>query len=363
MEVNMKKIGMSVLAVLIMCLIAMPLSSCGSDDKKTETTEEVAKVKAPEPAKAPEPVKQMELTFSIFLPPKHAQAQAAINWAKEIEKRTNNEVKITIFAGGTLTKGPEVYNGVVNGISDIGFSCFAYSKGRFPIMSAIDLPMGYLNGKVASKVANDFAQKYALAELKDVKLLYVHGHGPGLLHSQKPVKKLEDLKGMKIRSTGFSAKVVTALGGVPVAMGQGGTYEALKTGVVEATIAPIEVLKGWKQAEVIKYTTECSAVGYTTAMYIVMNRAKWNSLSPDLQKIFEQVSEQWVAVHGAEWDVADDAGRAFTLERGNQIIPLSDEENAKWAAASQPVIADYENSTPNGATYVEAIKKAIAEAS
>lgn len=333
----MKKIGLSLLAVFVGVAMLTPMPCLASD--------------------------QVELTYSIFLPEKHAQAQAAINWAREVEKRTQGAVKITIFAGGTLTKGPKVYEGVVSGISDIGNSCFAYSKGRFPVMQAIDLPMGYTNGKVASQVANEFAQSHASQDLKDVKLLYVHAHGPGLLHTQEPVKKLEDLKGMKIRSTGFSAEVVTALGGVPVAMGQGGTYEALKTGVAEGTVAPIEVLKGWKQAEVIKYTTECSAVGYTTGMFVIMNLSKWNALSPELQKVFEEVSAEAVAAHGAAWDEADKAGRAFTLEKGNKIIPLSKEENARWAKAAQPVIAKYEEKTPNGKEYVVEIRKAIEKAS
>ncbi|MBI9077680.1 MAG: TRAP transporter substrate-binding protein [Desulfatibacillum sp.] len=316
-------------------------------------------VMAPLPCVAGEKV---NLSYSIFLPEKHAQAQAAIQWAKEVEKRTNGDVTITVFAGGTLTKGPNVYEGVVSGISDIGNSCFAYTSGRFPVMQAIDLPMAYPNGKVASRVANDFAMKHADQDLKDVKLLYVHAHGPGLLHTQKPVRNLADLKGMKIRSTGFSAEVVTALGGVPVAMGQGGAYEALKTGVVEGTITPIESLKGWKQAEVVNYTTECSAVGYTTAMFVVMNKDKWNSLSADTQKIMEDVSAEWVDVHGVAWDVADDEGRAFTLEKGNEIIPLDDKENALWSETAQPVITKYEESTPNGSTYVTEIREAIKKA-
>jgi TRAP-type transport system periplasmic protein len=131
--------------------------------------------------------------------------------------------------------------------------CFAYTAGRFPVMEALDLPMGYPNGYTATMVANDFYNKFKPAEISGVKMLYLHAHGPGLLHSRKPVSKLEDLRGLKVRCTGFSAKAATAhLGAVPVAMAQGAAYEALQKGVVEATFAPIEVLKGWKQAEVIK---------------------------------------------------------------------------------------------------------------
>jgi len=280
-----------------------------------------------------------------------------MDWAKEIEKRTGNKVQITVFPGGTLTKAPQCYSGVVEGISDLGFSLFAYTRGRFPVMAAVDLPMGYPDGKVASMVAQEFAKDFKPKELNDVKVLYLHAHGPGLLHTKKPVRKLEDLKGMKIRATGLSAKVVKALGGVPVAMPQGGTYEALSKGVVEGTFGPMEVLKGWKQAEVIKYTTECYSVGYTTTFFVVMNLKKWNALSPEIQKVFEEVSNKYVKVHGEVWDSTDEEGRKYTKSLGNEIIPLSDEESARWRKAVEPVIADYIANTPDGDVYVKKINE------
>lgn len=299
----------------------------------------------------------IKLTFSIFFPPTHGQTKAAMDWAKEIEKQTNGKVQITIFPAGTLTKAPQCYSGVVKGISDLGFSLFAYTRGRFPVMAAVDLPMGYPNGKVASRVAHEFAKAFNPKELHDVKVLYLHAHGPGLLHTKKPVAKLEDLKGMKVRATGLSAKVVKALGGVPVAMPQGGTYEALQKGVVEGTFGPIEVLKGWKQAEVVKSTTECYGVGYTTTFFIVMNLDKWNALPDDVKKVFDEVSEKYVDVHGKVWDSTDVEGRKYTQKLGNKIITLSDEENAKWRKAAAPVIDDFIKNTPNGEMYVNKIKE------
>lgn len=303
------------------------------------------------------------LTFSIFFPPTHDQAVTAMDFATEVEKRTEGRIRITSFPGGTLTKAPQVYDGVVNGITDLGNSCFAYTRGRFPVTAVLDLPMGYPNGKVATEVANNFAKSINAEELKDVKILYVHAHGPGLLHTKTPVRTLEDLKGMKIRATGQSAKVVEALGAVPVAMPQGDTYEALQKGVVEGTFAPIETLKGWKQAEVIKYTTECYDIGYTTAMFVVMNRNQWNSLTELDQKIIEDVAAEYAGIHGETWDRADQEGKEFTLSLGNEMIPLSAEESARWRKAVEPVINNYMANTPNGAEYVEQIRALIAEAS
>ncbi len=100
--------------------------------------------------------KTVNLNYSIFFPPTHDQCKTGVSWAKEVEKRTNGRVKITVFPGGTLTKANQCYDGVVKGISDIGMSCFAYTRGRFPLMEAVDLPLGYPNGQVATHVATEF---------------------------------------------------------------------------------------------------------------------------------------------------------------------------------------------------------------
>jgi TRAP-type C4-dicarboxylate transport system substrate-binding protein len=285
--------------------------------------------------------KSIHLTYSIFFPPTHGQCLAGMEWAKEIERLTEGKVKITVFPGGTLTKANQCYDGVVKGISDIGMSCFAYTRGRFPVMEALDLPLGYPTGLAATRVANAFYGTFAPDELNDVKVLYLHAHGPGLLHTRKPVKTLADLRQLKIRSTGLSAKVVEALGAVPVAMPQGDTYESLQKGVVEGTFGPMEVLKGWRQAEVVKYTTDCNSVGYTTAMFVVMNKTKWNALPADVQAIFESTSRKWIDVHGQRWDQGDDEGRNYATSLGNTILSLSDEESSQWKARIRPIIDAY----------------------
>ncbi len=315
--------------------------------------------------KSPGSGSTVEFSYSIFFPPTHAQCKAGMAWAKEIEKRTNGAIKINIFPGGTLTKANETFDGVMKGISDIGMSCFAYTRGRFPVMEAADLPLGYPSGTVATKTVNEFYKIMKPKELKDVKVLYIHAHGPGLLHAKKEIKSLADIKGLKIRSTGLSAKVVTALGGTPVAMSQGATYEALQKGVVEGTFAPIETLKGWRQAEVIKSTTDCRDIGYTTSMFVIMNRAKWNSLTDDQKKIFTEVSDQWVAEHGKTWDQADVAGKEYTKKLKNKIVSLSKAENSKWVKAVESVINDYKKEAKkkgiDGARSVAELKKLIAK--
>jgi TRAP-type transport system periplasmic protein len=283
----------------------------------------------------------IKLSYSVFFPPTHAQCIAATNWAQEIGKRTGGRVEITVYPAGSLTKADQCYEGVIKGVSDLGMSCFAYTRGRFPLLEGLDLPLGYPNGMTATRLANAMVEKYRPAELSDVHVLYVHAHGPGILASKKAVRSLADLKGLKIRATGLSAKIVESLGGTPVAMSQPETYEALSKGVVEATLCPIETLKGWKQGEAIDYVVDSSAIGYTTAMFVVMNQDKWARLPADIQKVFTDVSREWVGRHGEAWDQADRAGREFVTQLKRQFIPLPDAEQQRWKTAVKPILEDY----------------------
>jgi TRAP-type C4-dicarboxylate transport system substrate-binding protein len=307
----------------------------------------------------------IQLSYSVFFPPTHIQCKTAEAWADEIEKRSEGRVEITVYPAGTLTSAPQCYDGVVNGISDIGMSCFAYTRGRFPFLEGLDLPLGYPNGMAASRIANDMAKKYEPAELDDTHLMYIHAHGPGLLASKKPVRSLEDLQGLKVRATGLSAKIVSSLGGTPVAMSQPETYEALQKGVVEATLCPVETLKGWKQGEVIESVTDSSMIGYTTSMFVVMNKSVWDSLPADLQQLFTDVSAEWVDKHGEAWDEADAEGWAFVESLERETVELSEEEAARWKEAVQVVVDEFEESAEAkdlpGSELVADIRSAISE--
>lgn len=305
------------------------------------------------------------LNYSIFFPPSHIQCQTAVSWAEEIERRTEGRLVIRIFPGGTLTPADQVYEGVVRGISDIGMSCFAYTRGRFPLLEGLDLPLGYPNGMTATRIATEMARKYQPEEIADTKLLYIHAHGPGILASKRPVRATSDLQGLKVRATGLSARIVDSLGAVPVAMSQPETYEALQRGVVDATLCPIETLKGWNQGEVIQYVTDTSVIGYSTAMFVVMNRRAWNNLPPDVQQIVLEVSDEWVEKHGAAWDQADAEGLAFVNQLGREIITLPDEVNEELKVAVSGILEDYvvraENSGLPGRRFLTDLQARVAE--
>ena len=286
--------------------------------------------------------KTIKLTYSNFFPPTHIQSILAEAWCKEVEKRTKGQVKVDYYPGQTLTKAKQNYDGVVTGQSDLGLCLFAYNRGRFPVMAAVDLPMGYTSGKVATQVANAVYEKFMPKELMDTKVMYLHAHGPGIVHTKnKPIKTMADLKGLKFRGHGTSAEIVKALGANPVPMPMPELYQSLQKGVVEGALYPFEVNKGWKMGEVTDYSTACFSIAYTSTFYVVMNKDKWASIPADLQKIIEGINQEWIAKHGDAWDSSDVKGIVYGLSIGNDILGLDKKEAAKWKKAVAPVIDNY----------------------
>lgn len=185
--------------------------------------------------------KPVTLTYSNFFPPTHVQSKLAQAWCDEVEKKTDGRVTVQYFPGQTLTKGTQNYDGVVSGLSDIGLSLFAYTRGRFPVMEAVDLPLGYDSGITATKVVNTVYEKLQPKELENTQVMYLHAHGAGLLHtSGKAIRTLEDFKGMKLRGHGTSAQMITALGGIPVSLPMPELYQSLQKNIVQGLCTPLK---------------------------------------------------------------------------------------------------------------------------
>ncbi|MDA8136314.1 MAG: TRAP transporter substrate-binding protein [Desulfobacteraceae bacterium] len=283
-----------------------------------------------------------ELTYADFFPPTHKQSQLAASWCAEVEKRTNGEVVIKYFPAGSLAKGPQIYDGVISGIADIGLTVLSYTAGRFPVATAIDLPMGYKNGTQATRVANAVLNKFQPKEFDDTQIMYLHAHGPGLLHTvSKKVVTLDDMKGLKIRGTGTSGSIISALGGSPVGKPMNETYELLQKGVVDGALYPVESNKGWKLGEVTKYMMENYSTAYSLAFGVMMNKAKWKALSPETQNIINTINAEWVVKTGQGWDDIDKEGLDFFKEKGGEIVPQSPEESENWQKAIAPIFDEY----------------------
>ncbi|MDZ4133187.1 MAG: TRAP transporter substrate-binding protein DctP [Dethiobacteria bacterium] len=179
-------------------------------------------------------------------------------------------------------------------------------------------------------------------EVQDTQLMFVLATGPGDLFTTRPVEKLADLKGMKIRAAGLSADTLALLGATPEAMPQPDAYEALARGLVDGNLAPIEVLQGWRHAEVTDYVTRTPFL-YNALFFVTMNSDKWNALPEDLQEIFVRVSEQFhEQVAAGLWDAQNERALEWAIEEtGQEVITLSEEEMEIWINIVLPIQEDF----------------------
>jgi TRAP-type C4-dicarboxylate transport system substrate-binding protein len=284
----------------------------------------------------------IKLKAANYLPVTHKMSLLSGWFCDEVKKRTNGQVEITYYPGGTLLNPVKMFDGVVTGISDLGLSHTSYTRGRFPMSEIFDLPLGFPSGWVATGVSTDFFNKYKPREWNDVHVLYVTNPGPlVLLTVSKPVRTLEDLKGLRIRAVGQMSDVVKALGGAPIPLEMPDVYDALRRAVIEGITVDLSTLKYWKFAEVIKYVTADWQLGTGYTFYFVMNKDKWNALPPNIQKIFTEVAFETKEKQAALWNEMDIEGRDALKSAGGQIIPLSDVEAAKWIKSVEPIIGAY----------------------
>lgn len=342
---SVRSIGLSVLLIWALLFLA----GCGGTEPVAEGEEEKAVV---------------EMKLAHFFPATHpAETDLIQPWAKAIEEATEGRVKITSYPGQTLLQADAVYDGVVNGIAELGLSCFSYTRGNFPVLEVFELPgIKYVNSKSASKVAWEGIKELNPQEIQDTKLMMVLTTGPGDLYTKVPVRFLSDMKGLEIRATGLSAKTLETLGASPVAMAQSEAYEALSKGVVNGNLGPVEVLQGWKQAEVTQYLTMTPFL-YNTLFFITMNLDSWNSLHPDDQKAIEAVNEVFFekAAMGL-WDKQNEDALKYAVdEKGMEVIELSPEEEEKWIGLVQPIQDDFaakmDQQGLSGQEILETVKK------
>lgn len=290
------------------------------------------------PAQAKEKV--YEFNFSNITPAAHPYYSKIMEpWAREIEKRANGKVKITLYPAGTLVQGNVMYSGIKDGITDIGTSSFGWEVGIHPLFEGVAYAPGFPNAMASCRIVNQLYEKFKPKELADTHVLFLMAATPMHLWSKKPVRKMEDLKGMEIRAAGGTGKLIKLLGAVPVSATQGEVYEMLSKGIVKGSVSSLDVLKGFRQAEVVSSVT--LAYFHTAPFFTCMNRDKWNSLPPDIQKIFTEVSQEFISIAGNAWDKGGEEGLQYAKAEGLEIITLPPKEKARWHAKYKPLQDQY----------------------
>jgi TRAP-type C4-dicarboxylate transport system substrate-binding protein len=261
-------------------------------------------------------------------------------WAKEVEKRTNGKVKIQTFPGGTLLPAKNIFDGVISGMADIGNFAMSYQPGRFPISEAIDLPIGFTSAKAASLALLDLIEKYNAKEFEKVKILTLFTCPPANIMTKTPVKSLKDLKGLELRVGGTQADIIKNLGGIPVAMPQSDTPEAIQKGVVKGHVSSMEVLKDFNYAA---YTPNATIANlWVVTFAVVMNKDKWNSLPADVKKLFDDMKREQAEWTGKYVDDHVQEALAWSKQKYNlQVFELPASDKAQIPKLLNPIIDAY----------------------
>jgi len=270
-------------------------------------------------------------------------------WLKQLEEATGGKVKIQAYHGETLAKATDLWNATKTGIADIGWISHGYYPNLTPLSDVISLPaLPFTTAEKGSEVMWKLYEQFPEIqnEFKDVKVLLFYTSEPyTLITRNKPVKSIEDLKGLKIRMVGGPpTEMIKALGGAPLFVSMADAYISLSKGVMDGMGTPWEAIQTFRFYEVVNHYTQ---VPFPAAYFsIVMNKDTWNSLPADIQSAITSVS----GLGGSKFWGRNffDNAKPVALEKikasGNadHIYSLSPEERERWLEiGGQPVWSEW----------------------
>jgi TRAP-type C4-dicarboxylate transport system substrate-binding protein len=288
---------------------------------------------------------EVTLRMHHFLPPvSNGHAKFLKPWADKVGADSNGRIKIDIFPsmqlGGTP---PQLFDQARDGVVDIVWTLPGNTPGRFTGIEAFELPfVANKRALVNSLALTDYAEQNLKDEFKDIKPICFWAHDHGLIHANKPVKTMEDLKGLKLRfPTRLAGEALRALGANAIGMPIPQVPESLAQRVIDGCVVPWEVVPSIKVQELVKNHTEIpgSPTFYVATFVLAMNRAKYDGLAPDLKAIIDKnAGAAAAAMAGKVWDEQAVVVAEMVKKRGNNIITLEEAEAARWRKTTEPVI-------------------------
>lgn len=322
-------------------------------------------------AAVPAFAQEVTLKLHQFLPAQANIPKYVLDvWADKVEADSAGRIKIERYPAMQLGGKPnELYDQVVDGVADIVWTVAGYTPGRFPRAEVFELPFIMTNAEATSRAYWDlFESDMKDADYKDVHMIGVWVHGPGVIHSKAPITNVSDLNGVKLRApTRTTNMLFSALGATPVGMPVPAVPESLSKGVIDATVIPWEVTGALKVAELVGNHTEFTGASlYTTSFVFAMNKDRYDSLPDDLKAVIDANSgAEFSAFAGKTMQEYDAPSRQIAVDRANTIIELTPEQVNEWRAAAAPVIeqwkAEMTTAGIDGADLIARAEAAIAK--
>jgi len=265
-----------------------------------------------------------------FLP---AQSPAHKNfiqpWADSVEKASNGRIEVKVYGGMQLGgKPPALIDQVTDGFVDVIWTLPGYTPGRFPAISAFELPFMVTDAYETSQALQGYYEANASVqkEFADIHPLFFWTHDRGVLYTKEsPILKVEDFKGRKMRNPSRPvASALDALGATPVGMPVPAMPQALAKNVIDGTVVPFEIVPAFKLHELVDYAVEMESPEgrglYTSVFLFGMNKAKYESLDADLKKVIDDHSGmEWAAKGGQVFKESENGGRKLIDQKAKRL--------------------------------------------
>jgi len=281
----------------------------------------------------------ISLRYAFFAPAQSFPGVQMEEWAKRLGEETNGQVEVELFPGGTLLASGDIFDGVTQGIVEVGMDSPAYDVERFPLSSVVTLPLGFRCSQAASKAMLDLLEEYRPQEFEDYEIITAFTTEPAYIQSKEPVRSMADLSGLELRTSGALTPALQLLGAAPVGMPMPDAAQALETGVIDGYASSREVLQDFGLADSVKYVTDY-AFGVSNTFVAVMDKNYFESLPDNVKEAIRGLKAEMTEFASTYHD-EQNVGAALewaTSEKGVEIVELDEGEAAQWDQRLQELI-------------------------
>ncbi|WP_322865577.1 TRAP transporter substrate-binding protein [Aquicoccus sp. G2-2] len=308
---------------------------------------------------------EVTLRLSHWIPAGIAPASKGIApWAKDVEAASDGRIKIQIFPAQQLGKAPDHYDMARQGIVDLAWVNPGYTAGRFPIYALTEVPFMASNSVRGAKAIHEWYAKYGAAqEMGDVKVCFIHPHGPGTLHSKSKITKPSQIKGLNVRPAHATmSRFISLLGGGPVQVPAPEVREALARGTADAVTFPWGAMYDFKLTKEVTYHLDMPF--YMSAQVMVMNKDSYAKLSDENKAVIDaHCTPEWSSKVAQGWFDDDMAARDKLKASPDQTLSVpTDEEVSEWRTAAAPLIDEWRKNVEATGADADAILKAYEKA-
>jgi TRAP-type C4-dicarboxylate transport system substrate-binding protein len=291
---------------------------------------------------------QTELRLHTFVPPGHIIYTTILEpLAEQIAAESNGTLTLTLYPSMQLGGGaPELIRQAAEGTVDMAFSLPGYTSAQFPRTQMIELPSLREDGMATTELMWDLLEGgYLDPEFDGLKVLALWAaDDAGLYTRDKPIRSLDDVAGMLLRSpSAAQAGQIERMGGTPVALPIPELYPQLERGVIDGAMVPFTTILDFRMHEVANYFTITGPLFGRSQFTVVMNEASYNNLSAEHQAIIDRLTGEDLSKKATQ-AYLDRAAEAIEFVRnapGKEVIEFSAEEQARIREALAPIYAEW----------------------